>query len=211
MTSLALGFGAQAAPVPAHICLFHETYEELRALVAAFVVPALSDPTQGVVLLGPPGVPRQLARDLEVDAAVSLDPQLARGKVLLVDSERDPDAYLERVREALDALAARGFELVRAIGRSVWNATDFPLPEDHLWLESRFNAALAGRRAIMICGYDVSELPGAALTYGGLETHTHLIFGGRLAESSRYLEPDRFLTTRLLNLRWLTPEPPTEP
>lgn len=206
MNSTPLGFGEQAARVPGHICLFHDTYDELRAVVAGFLRPVLSERRQGIVLLGPPGVPRTLQRHLEVDLAVSLEEGIARGTVLLVESERDADAYLERVREAIDALNERGVELVRAFGRSVWNAVDFPLPEDHLWFESHLNTVVAGRRTIMICAYDVSELPGAALTYGGLETHPQIIYGGRLVESPRFLEPDRFLATRLLSLRWLTPE-----
>ncbi len=194
-------------PIPGHICLFHEGRAELRERVAAFVGPALSDPREGIALFGPPGAPEQLGRDLEEDLGVSLDDDALRRRVRLVGSERDADAYLERMREAFDDLISEGVEAVRAVARVVWNATDFPLPEDHLWLESRLNEMFAGRPVVMVCSYDVSELPGAALAYGGLETHPHVIFGDQLAECPRYLEPDRFLTERLLNLRWLTPEP----
>ncbi len=194
-------------PLPGHICLFHEGYAELPDRVAALVHPALDDPREGIVLTGPPGVARRLRDDVERAVGVSLQDDAVGRRVLLVESERDPDAYLERIRRAIDELMAQGMDVVRAIGRVFWNAPDFPFPEDHLWLESRLTEVVVTRRAIVVCAYDVSELPGAALTYGGLEAHPHLMMDDRVHESPRFLQPDRFLTTRLLNLRWLAPEP----
>src|SRR5258707_6604656 len=88
---------------------------------------------------------------------------------------------------------------------------DSRLPGAHRWLESRLNEIVAPRRTVVICTYDISELPGAALTYGGLETHPHVIFAGRLSESPRFIPPEEFMAARLLELRWLAPDVPPAP
>ncbi|HEX9496132.1 MAG TPA: MEDS domain-containing protein [Candidatus Limnocylindria bacterium] len=210
MTDLPLGVTADALPVPGHICFFHDTYPELRAVLGAIAKPTLADAREGLVLLGAPGVAQRLLHDLDVDTD-GVGEALAGGRVLQVESDRDADEYLERIRGALDELIARGVETTRAIACVAWNAPDFPLPEDHLWLESRLNEILAPRRTVLICTYDISEMPGAALTYGGLETHPHVIFAGRLSESPRFIPPEEFMAARLLELRWLAPDVPPAP
>jgi hypothetical protein len=205
MTTVPLGFGHQDARLPGHLCLIHDSYAELRLRQFDFLAVALADPQQGVGLFGAPGVAAQLRRDLEIDLDRSLDDDVRRGKVVVVESDPDPDVYLERFRETLDGLSARGYALSRSLGRVSWNVSGFPEPEDHLWLESRLDALIASSQAILVCAYDLSALPGCALAYGGVETHPQIVMGGQLTENPSFIEPPRYFTERLLRLPWLTP------
>jgi hypothetical protein len=146
-----------------------------------------------------------LRRDLEIDLDRSLDDEVRRGKLVLVESDPDPDVYLERIRETLDALSAQGYALTRGLARASWNVPGFPEPEDHLWLESRLDAVIASSRAIVVCTYDLNSLPGCALAYGGVETHRQIVLGGQLIDNPSFIEPPRYFTERLLRLPWLTP------
>jgi hypothetical protein len=205
MTTGPLGFGHRELPLPGHLCLIHDSYAELRLRQFDFLADALGDPQHGVGLFGAPGVAEHLRRDLEIDLDRSLDDEVRRGKLVLVESDPDPDVYLERVRETLDALSARGYALSRSLGRVSWNVPGFPEPEDQLWFESRLDALIASSQAIVVCAYDLSALPGCALAYGGVETHPQIVLGGQLTDNPSFIEPQRYFTERLLRLPWLTP------
>jgi hypothetical protein len=205
MTTAPSGFADQEALVPSHVCLFHDGYRELRAWQRDFFRIALADPQQGVSLIGVPGVPAHLKRDLEIDLGRSLEGEVQRGKLVLVEYDTDPCVFIERLQDALAGLSTRGYASTRALAMPMWDVPGFPLPEDHLWLESRLNAVVAGSATILICAYDLTALPASALAYGGLETHPQLMLAGRLTENPAFVEPDRYLADRLLQLRWLSP------
>jgi hypothetical protein len=205
MTAVPIGSDDQEARVPSHLCLMHDSYTELRAWQRDFLGIALADPQQGVGLFGAPGVAAQLKRDLEIDLDRSLADEVRRGKLAIVESDPDADVYLERFRETLAGLSARGYVVTRALGRVAWNVPGFPAPEDHLWLESRLNAVVASGRTILVCAYDLTALPGSTLAYGGLETHPQIVLGGQLTDNPSFVEPDRYFADRLLRLPWLAP------
>ena len=106
-------------------------------------------------------------------------------------------------RSLIEKLGAH--EHVRGFARVTWGLKGFPLPEDHLWLESQVNERLAARPAILVCAYDLGLLPGTSLIHGGLETHAQILIGGRLQGSPAFVEPSRYVTDRLMRLPWLTP------
>jgi hypothetical protein len=95
--------------------------------------------------------------------------------------------------------------VIRAVAPVAWDTPGFAPPEDFLWIESRLNEIVAERRTIMLCTYDLSELPDDALTYGGLETHPLYALGGELIENPSFIQPAWYMESRLLHLRWLTP------
>jgi len=192
-------------PVPSHICLYHHGYADLRRQYRDFLLPAALDEREGIALIGPPGTPQQLLSDLETDIGAALRNARASGRVVLVESERDADAFLNRMREAFDAMLARGVGVVRAAARPMWDAPGFPAPEDHLWLEAQLTLALAARRVVCLCAYDLAEMPDEAITFGGLEAHRDTLFLGQLAHSRRFIDADRYMSERLLRLPWLTP------
>jgi hypothetical protein len=205
MTTVPLGFGDRQGPLPGHICLFHETETELRAAQLAFLWFAVHDPRQGILLLGPPGAGRRLLSALESDLGRSLADEVTKGRLVVAEAAGDGDEQLERYMTALDSLSDRGYEVIRAFGRASWDTPGFAPPEDFLWIESKLNEIVALRRTIMLCAYDLGELPVDALVYGGLETHPLYVLGSELLDSPLYVEPAEYLKSRLLRLPWITP------
>jgi hypothetical protein len=198
MKTAALGIGDHIVPVPAHIGLFHDAEPDRMRL--EFLRAALESRRQGVVLLGAPGIAEAALRDLEADIGGPFESDVQSGRVLVVQYDNDPDRLLENVREAIDALAASGLDLIRVFAQVTWGARGFPLPEDHLWAESRLNDLLVDTRVILMCAYDVSQLPDHALITGGLETHPMVVIDGRLADSPSYLAPPEYMRSFLLKV-----------
>jgi hypothetical protein len=200
MKMAALGIGDQVVPIPAHIGLLYDAEPERHRMRLEFLRPALEDRREGIMLLVPPRLARGAVRDLEADIGGSLDSEVRIGRVVVAHYRSDPDLLLENIRSVLDALAARRFGIIRVFAQVAWGAPGFPLPEDHLWAESRLNNVLADTRVIMVCAYDVSQLPDWALVTGALETHPRMVIGGRLADNPNYLAPPEYMRSLLLNL-----------
>jgi DNA-binding CsgD family transcriptional regulator len=201
MRRVALGIGHQDVGVPAHIGLFYDAEPDLRLRQLEFLRPAIDDPSQGIVLFGPPGVARSMLANLEADLGRSLESDVRSGRLLVAQTDSDPDQLLENIRDALAALTARGTDGIRFIADVKWGAPGFPMPEDALWVESRVNEMLHGTKSLMVCAYDVSRLPDRALVYGGLDTHPHLVIGDQLKENPSYLAPAVYMRGLLAQLR----------
>jgi hypothetical protein len=200
MKTAALGIGDNVVPVPAHIGLFYDGELERRHRRFEFLLPAVKDRHQGIGLLATPVLAPGVLRALEADLGGSLDAEVRSGRVLVGHYDNDPDTTLENIRDALDALAAKAHDVIRVFAQVALGAPGFPLPEDHLWLESRINDLLADTRVILVCAYDVSQAPAPALINGGLETHPSVAIGGRLTDSPSYLAPPDYMRALLLNL-----------
>ena len=205
MNTTSLGIGDQDVQVPSHLGLFYDAEPDLRRVQLQFLRPAIDDPSQGIVLFGPPGVAENLLGHLEADLGHSLDSEVRSGRILVAHTDRDPDQLLENIRDALATLAARGHGIIRFFADVKWGAPGFPLPEDALWVESRVNDMLADSGAVVVCAYDVSQLPDKALILGGLQTHPIMVIGDWLAENPNYLAPTEYMRAFLLQMD--SPEP----
>jgi hypothetical protein len=197
MKRAALGIGDHVVPVPAHIGLFYDGASERRHARLEFLRPAVEDHRQGIVLFAPPDIAQGALRDLETDIGRSLDADMRSGRVLVVHCDNDPDLTLENLRDALDSLAVGGPQVIRVFAQVAWGDPGFPLPEDHLWAESRINDLLADTQAVLVCAYDVSRLPDRALINGGLDAHPSVVIGGRFTDSPSYLAPPEYLRSLL--------------
>lgn len=199
MNRAGLGIGSHVVAIPAHIGLFYDGASERRHARLEFLRPAVEDRRQGIMLLAPSSIAQSARRDLEADLGGSLDSDVRSGRVRVVHYSNDPDLFLENMRDALTALAAKRLDAIRVFAQVAWGAPGFPVPEDHLWAESRINDLLAGRQVIFVCAYDVSRLPSRALN-GGLETHPSVVIGGRLSDSPSYLAPPEYMRSLVLSL-----------
>jgi DNA-binding NarL/FixJ family response regulator len=200
MTTTPLGIGDQDVPVPSHLGLFYDAEPDLRRVQLEFLRPAIDDPSQGIVLFGPPGAARGMLANLAADLGRSLDDEVERGRIVIGQTDSDADQLLENIRDALAALAARGHQLIRFFADVKWGAPGFPLPDDALWVESRVNDILAETGAIVVCAYDVSQLPDKALIMGALQTHPIMVIGDWVAQNPNYLAPAEYMRAFLLQL-----------
>jgi DNA-binding CsgD family transcriptional regulator len=200
MNTTPLGIGDQNVPVPSHLGLFYDAEPDLRRVQLEFMRPAIDDPRQGIVLFGPPGIASRLLGYLEADLGRSLDREVRGGRILVAHTDSDPDQLLENIREALATLKARGYAIIRFLGDVKWGAPGFPLPEDALWVESRLNDMLADTGALVVCAYDVSQLPDKALILGGLQTHPIMVIGDWVTDNPSYLAPTEYMRAFLLQM-----------
>lgn len=200
MTTTPLGIGDQDVPVPSHLGLFYDATPDLRRVLRAYIRPAIDDPRQGIILFGPPGVADRMVADLAADLDRSLAGDIDSGRIVIAQTDSDPDQLLENIREAIAEVRARGYEIVRFFGDVKWGAPGFPPPDDALWVESRVNDMLAETGAVVVCAYDVSTLPDKALIMGALQTHPIMVIGDWLTENPNYLAPAEYMRAFLLQL-----------
>ena len=208
MTTTPLGIVDQDVQVPGHLGLFYDAEPDLRRVLLEFARPALDDPDQGIILFGPPGVAQRMLDDLAADLGRTLTSELESGRILIAQTDPDPDQLLENIRVALETMAARDRTVIRFFGDVKWGAAGFPLPEDALWVESRVNDMLAETKAVVVCAYDVSRLPDKALIMGGLQTHPIMVIGDWVMESPNYLAPADYMRAFVLQMR--SGEPATD-
>jgi MEDS: MEthanogen/methylotroph, DcmR Sensory domain len=193
----------QHVTTPSHFALIHYGANEMRERVLDFLRPALEDARQGIYLCGPPGAAARLLGYLEMSVARDLRSEVAERRIVLGQGDRDADQQLQNLLDPVRELCDRGFSPVRVVGPAAWDARGYSAPEDFLWYESRVLPGIEGLRVAIMCTYDAAELPAPALLYGALETHSHTMINGVMAESPSFLPADRYLKTRLIHLPWL--------
>ena len=204
MTEVSLGSSRQPVPLPAHIAHFYPGPDDLGDQLA-FARSAIDDPKEALVLFGPRGVADTLLRALEAHVGRNLRAERAQGRIVLAHGDTDPDQQLQTLLGAIRAPLSKGFERVRLLARVGWDIPDWPPPEDLLWMESHFTGAIAKLPVVVVCAYDLARMPGDALIYGGIETHPLIYLGGQLSANPQFVEPERYITTRISQLPWLRP------
>lgn len=210
MKTCDLGIDDTVVRIPAHIGLFYNAELELRQLRLQFLRPAVEDRHQGIMLLTLPGLARGALQDLETDMGVSLETEVRNGRVLSAHFGSDADLMLEKVRDAREALAARGQSVIRIFAQVALGDPGFPPTEDYFWAESRVNIRLTETQ-VVLCAYDLSQLPDPALIHGALETHPSVVIGGRFTESPAYLAPADYMRSLLFDISSSRPAPDGDP
>ncbi len=195
----------QQLTAPIHFALVHYGEREMRERALDFLGPALEDPKQAIYLCGPPGYAARLLGFLEVSSGRDLRADVAERRIVLGQGDRDVDQQLQNLLDPVRELCDRGFSTVRVTGPAAWDVPGYAAPEDFLWYESRVLPGIEGLPAAIMCTYDAAQLPAPALLYGALETHSHTMIDGVVAESPSFLPADRYLKTRLIHLPWLEP------
>lgn len=181
-----LGFAKLAVDVPSHICLFYEDDEELRKRLV-FLARTLDDPEEVAVLFGKQDRLEQVLGYIGEDFGRDVAADLKAGRIVLVNGTRDPDALLGGIATALDATMSRGVKLIRFLGFIGWGDMDWPPAENLMVFEAKVTEAVKSYPAIVMCTYNVTQLPGSVLIFAGIETHPFTILGTTLCENPHYV------------------------
>jgi hypothetical protein len=199
-----LGIDDRSVPTPGHLCVFNRGIAELRRQQAAFLRPAVESEREGIVLMGPVGTAETLYGYLEADLGADLSERRRAGLIALAAGDADADQQLENVLQPVETMLERGANLVRVLGPVSWGRPDWPLPEDFVWYESRINDRIAKLSVVVVCAYDVFEMPGPGLILAGMQCHPSIV-SDVLGEHNELFEPHvRNLQTRMVNFPWLT-------
>lgn len=193
MRSAPLGFGDRDVPVPSHVCLFYYGDRELRARLG-FLRPGLETAGEAVVLFGRRERLDEIQSYLAADLGRDVEQDQAAGRLVLVHGDRDPERLLAGIGGALDRLARNGTRLIRFMGFIGWGDPSWPSDVELLRFEASVTAAASAFPVIVVCAYNVVDLPGPILMTGGIATHPFTIVGSTLCENPHYIEAAEFLS-----------------
>jgi hypothetical protein len=202
--NVTLGIDGRSVSTPGHLCVFNRGAADLRRQQAAFLRPALESEREGVVLMGPVSVAETLYGYLGTDLGADLSKRREAGLIALAAGDADADQQLENVLRPIEAMLERGATLVRVFGRPRWGGPDWPLPEDFVWYESRLNASTAELPVIIVCAYDIFEMPGPGLILAGIQCHPTVVSDVFDEHNGLFETHIRNLQTRMVNFPWLT-------
>lgn len=194
-TTASLGFAELRVDVPSHVCLFYSDDAELRQRLG-FLAHTLDDPSQAAVLFGKQERLEQVLGYIGEDFGRDVAADLEAGRIVLVNGARDPDALLGGIASALDASIARGATLIRFLGFIGWGDMEWPENEELMTFEAKVTEAVKSYPAVVVCTYNIGELPGSVLIFAGIETHPLTILGSTLCENPHYVPFAEYIQRR---------------
>ena len=121
---------------------------------------------------------------------------LMQDRQLQVASVRaSADGLLLELDERIKDAVHRGMPVVRILGTLDWGRGTHGWPSDHeiLRLEAQVTRAAERLPSIVVCVYDVTNLPGPMLLKGGLECHPLTFRRDCLRHNEHHVSPERFL------------------
>ena len=116
-----------------------------------------------------------------------LEALVASGKLALIPGAPTLDELTSSIVGRLDEAMSQGFSVIRFLGFIGWGKPGWPDEQALLEFERRVNEVVTSYPAVIICTYGVPTLPGAALIYGGLQTHPVTMIGGNIRDNPHYL------------------------
>ena len=187
-----LGLGRELAAPGDHIAYFCESEAELAA-AAGFLAAGVSLGEACVLVgqdaanerqlegLGRRGLP---VRTLREERQVQVATVRASADSLLLELD-------ERIKDAVDL----GMTMVRVLGNLNWGrgTPGWPSDQEILRLEAQVTTVAARLPSIVVCTYNVTNLPGPMLIKGGLECHPLTFRRDRLRHNEHHVAPERFL------------------
>lgn len=192
---VSLHFADLSVDVPSHVCLFYSNDDELRERLV-FLAKTLDDPEQVAVLFGKRERLEQILGYIAADHGRDVQADLAAGRIVLVNGARDANALLGGIAAALDGIVARGATLIRFLGFIGWGDMDWPATEDLMTFEAKVTEAVKSYPAVVVCTYNVEQLPGSVLIFAGIETHPITILGTTLCENPHYVPFAEYIERR---------------
>ncbi|HJR01086.1 MAG TPA: MEDS domain-containing protein [Methylomirabilota bacterium] len=187
-----LGLGSQLAAVGDHIAYFWESEREFEA-TAGFLAAGVSL-GEGCVLIGHDAANRRLLASLE-RLGLSVRALMQEHQIQVASVRASADGLLLEVDERIKDAVDRGMPTVRVLGNLNWGRGTAGWPSDReiLRLEAHVTSAVERLPSIVVCAYDVTNLPGPMLFKGGVECHPRTFRRDCLLHNELHVPPERFL------------------
>jgi hypothetical protein len=187
-----LGLGESAVAPGDHLAYFWESEQEFQAAVG-FLTAGVG---QGeiCILLGHDEA-NQCVQDGFKRAGVDVAGLRRKGRLHIVSGKRSGDALLREIGDRVKSAVHRGEPLVRILGNLGWGRPDWPTDRDLLRLEARVTDAIRSLPTVVMCAYDVRQVPGRSLLLGGLECHPLTFRRGALRTNKLFVPAEPFLST----------------
>jgi hypothetical protein len=187
-----LGLGTELTALGDHIAYFWESEREFDA-IAGFLAAGASL-GQASVLLGPDTANERLLASLE-RRGLSVGALMHARHLQVASVRSSADGMLLEVDERIKDAVDRGMAAVRILGNLNWGrgTPGWPSDREILRLEAHVTSAAERLPSIVVCTYDVTNLPGPLLVKGGLECHPLTFRRDCLRHNEHHVPPERFL------------------
>jgi hypothetical protein len=190
--NIPLGLGNELAARGDHIAYLWESEGDFEA-VADFLAAGLSL-GEACVLVGHDAPHARVLAGLE-RRGLSVRSLTDEGRLQAASVASSGDGLLleidRRIKEAVD----RGMPTVRVLGNLNWGrgTPGWPSDREILRLEAQVSMAVERLPSIVVCAYDVTNLPGPMLVKGGFECHALTFRRDSLRPNDLQVPPARFL------------------
>jgi hypothetical protein len=187
-----LGLGSEHAALGDHIAYFWESDREFDA--AAGFLAAGASLGEACVLVGHDVANERLLASLE-RRGLHVRALMHERRLQVASIRSSGDALLGQLDEGIKDAVDRGMSAVRILGSLWWGRGTAGWPSDReiLSLEAHVTSAVERLPSIVVCTYDVTNLPGPLLLKGGFECHPLTFRRDRLRLSEHHVPPERFL------------------
>jgi hypothetical protein len=187
-----LGLGSHLAAVGDHIAYFWESEREFDA-TAGFLAAGVSL-GEGCVLIGHDAANQRLLASLE-RLGLSVRALMQERQIQVASVRASADGLLLEVDERIKDAVDRGMPTVRVLGNLNWGrgTPGWPSDREILRLEAHVTSAVERLPSIVVCAYDVTNLPGPMLFKGGVECHPQTFRRDCLMHNEHHVPPERFL------------------
>ena len=187
-----LGLGSEIAALGDHIGYFWESEQEFDA-TAGFLATGVSL-GEACVLVGHEAAHERLLASLE-RRGLNVRALLHEQQLQIASVRSSADGLLLEVAERIKEAVHRGMPAVRLLGNLNWGrgTPGWPSDLEILRLEAQVTSAAERLPSIVVCTYDVTNLPGPMLVKGGLECHPLTFRRDRLRHNEHHVPSERFL------------------
>jgi len=187
-----LGLGSELAALGDHIAYFWESEREFEATAGFLAAGALLG--EACVLIGHEAANARLMASME-RRGLSVRALMQERQLQVASVRSSADGLLREVDERIKDAVHRGMPAVRVLGNLNWGrgTPGWPSDREILRLEAQVTSAAERLPSIVVCVYDVTNLPGPMLVRGGLECHPLTFRRDRLRLNEHHVPPDRFL------------------
>jgi hypothetical protein len=187
-----LGIRDEKLSLGDHVAYFWET-EEAFAEGVSFLEIGLRGEDHGVIF-GYEEANEKVCgvlrwRGLEVDALI------AAGRLEVLCGEAECDLMLANIGSTFAAALERGAKLIRLLGNIGWGHAGWPNEADILAFEAKVTGAAKAFPSVIVCMYDVKNLPGSIIVHGAYETHPLTFCRNVLRENPYYVEFNEFISS----------------
>jgi hypothetical protein len=187
-----LGLGSELAALGDHIAYFWESEREFDA-TAGFLAAGASL-GEACVLIGHDAANARVLASLE-RRGLSADALMEARQLQVASVRSSADGLLLEVDERIKDAVHRGMPAVRILGNLNWGrgTPGWPSDREILRLEAQVTSAAERLPSIVVCVYDVTNLPGPMLLKGGLECHPLTFRRDCLRHNEHHVPSERFL------------------
>ena len=187
-----LGPGSEFAAPGDHIAYFWESEREFEA-TAGFLVAGVSL-GEACALVGHDAANERLLASLE-RRGLSVRALMQERQLQVASVRSSADGLLLELDERIQDAVHRGMPAVRILGTLGWGrgTPGWPSDREILRLQAHVTSAVEHLPRIVVCTYDVTNLPGPMLLKAGLECHPLTFRRDCLRQNEHHVPPERFL------------------